>query len=174
MPKELEAGRIANFGTSACAQCLITCSEPKACRTAGAGAQVDVSGLPKRLPELCAMQRALLVRKEPERSELPCDPWVCTCQPLSSPMVSPGGRLFIQASLQWKTAWRLIYSPRLQLRLAAQHDVLLHLLLSPRTAFFICIDVRGLNGVSLKTFFRRMQGEGPTLLLLQDLRVGRR
>ncbi|CAE7744694.1 Oxr1, partial [Symbiodinium microadriaticum] len=56
---------------------------------------------------------------------------------LLSPVMAAALAEHLPASLQWKTAWRLIYSPRL-------------------------------NGVSLKTFFRRMQGEGPTLLLLQD------
>ena len=79
-------------------------------------------------------------------------------------ILGKGSSFFVcQASLQWKTAWRLIYSPRMQLRLVAQHHVLMHLPIFPGTA------IRGLNGVSLKTFFRRMQGEGPTLLLLQDL-----
>lgn len=46
---------------------------------------------------------------------------------------------FLPAQIQWKTSWRLVYSPRL-------------------------------HGVSLKTFYRRMQKEGPSLLLIQDHR----
>ncbi|CAE7397154.1 NCOA7 [Symbiodinium natans] len=56
---------------------------------------------------------------------------------LLSPLMAAALAEHLPAQLQWKTAWRLIYSPRL-------------------------------HGVSLKTFYRRMQGEGPTLLLVQD------
>jgi hypothetical protein len=43
----------------------------------------------------------------------------------------------LPAALRWRTAWRLIYSPRI-------------------------------HGVSLQTFYRRAQEEGPTLLIVQD------
>jgi len=43
----------------------------------------------------------------------------------------------LPVSLRWRSAWRLVYSPRI-------------------------------HGVSLNTFYRRVQDEGPTMLLVQD------
>ena len=37
-----------------------------------------------------------------------------------------------------------------------------------RIWFLLPLCCGGLHGVSLKTFYRRMQGEGPTILLLQE------
>eukprot|EP00931_Biecheleriopsis_adriatica_P088063 TRINITY_DN62452_c0_g1_i1.p1 TRINITY_DN62452_c0_g1~~TRINITY_DN62452_c0_g1_i1.p1 ORF type:complete len:513 (+),score=113.07 TRINITY_DN62452_c0_g1_i1:50-1540(+) len=56
---------------------------------------------------------------------------------LLSPQVAAELAPCLPVHIQWRTAWRLVYSPRL-------------------------------HGVSIQTFYRRMQDEGSTLLLLQD------
>lgn len=79
-------------------------------------------------------------------------PWLCTLEETTGRRIRISGSMratlmsdtisrelcqHLPAALQWRSAWRLVYSPRI-------------------------------HGLSMQTFYRRAQDEGPTLLLVQD------